>query len=229
LKTLYQGFFESIIYLNAERKSLDYQNGDMGERFGLATSSILQKNEENDELYQWMKIDRNRKLINYWLEEMGVDYAIAVSASAARSKSICLTERSTEIGELSLTQVGHGIGAILSVLRAALDKDKRLVLLEEPSAHVHPALQAELIEVLMKICEKENKQCIVETHSEHSILRLDKMVRHGGIGAESIAITAVARDDKGAYQKQIRLSDNGGFRDPWPGGFFPERSNEILG
>jgi predicted ATPase len=64
---------------------------------------------------------------------------------------------------------GSGFLQWLTVLSLTLNPEISLVLLDEPDAHLHPALQEELLRELRDIAEKFNKQVIYSTHSAELI------------------------------------------------------------
>ena len=80
------------------------------------------------------------------------------------------------------------------------------------------------------IDERGNRQFILETHSEHMILRLQKAIRLGRISPNRVSVLYVERGQDGhSHVKRLRLNDSGEFIDEWPGGFFDERLEEIFG
>jgi len=64
---------------------------------------------------------------------------------------------------------GSGFLQWLSVFALALDKNNDILLLDEPDAHLHSSLQSLLLEKLEKICEKNNKQVLMVSHSSELI------------------------------------------------------------
>lgn len=64
---------------------------------------------------------------------------------------------------------GSGFLQWLNVLALSLDPDINLILLDEPDAHLHPALQEVLLSELNKLAEKFNKQVLYSTHSPELI------------------------------------------------------------
>ena len=87
--------------------------------------------------------------------------------------------------------------------------------------------------------EKQRKRTlIVETHSEHLILRLLRRIRETTEGKllpdaiplrpEDLSVIYVEQTDKGAKVSKLRIDESGEFIDRWPKGFFEERVDEIL-
>lgn len=70
--------------------------------------------------------------------------------------------------EFRPTNVGFGITYILPVLVACLCGKYKLLIIENPEAHLHPKGQSKLGELLAR-CAAEGAQLFVETHSDHIV------------------------------------------------------------
>lgn len=124
--------------------------------------------------------------------------------------------------------VGIGISQLLPVVAASLGEEQRLVMMEQPELHVHPRLQAELGDLFIEATrDLHQKQFIIETHSEHLALRLQRRVREKKLTPEQITIVYVSDSTNGMRVQQLRLDEEGDFMDDFPGGFFPERLSEL--
>src|SRR5208282_3873151 len=74
--------------------------------------------------------------------------------------------------------VGFGVGQVLPILVSACALKERLIAVEQPELHLHPAQQAELGDVFIEAALGERKNTfLLETHSEHLILRVLRRVR----------------------------------------------------
>ena len=51
-----------------------------------------------------------------------------------------------------------------------------ILILEQPEAHLHPKAQSELADVLIDVVKNRNIQIILESHSEHLLLRLMRRI-----------------------------------------------------
>ena len=104
------------------------------------------------------------------------------------------------------------------------------IVIEEPENKVHPKIQGHLIEAITGIVKgNSNNRVIIETHSEHFILRLQKLLREKKIEKDLISINYVYLDEKGEGSKidNMILDENGKFINKWRHGFFNERLDEI--
>ena len=140
----------------------------------------------------------------------------------------------------SLRDTGVGISQILPIIAYSLTPTNQLVLIEEPEIHLHPALQSELGDLFIDaITDTANKQLLIETHSEHILLRIMRRIREttnktlpegtNGITPDDVAVLFVQPEKEGySTVLNLRLDENGEFLDPWPGGFFEEGFNEMF-
>lgn len=140
---------------------------------------------------------------------------------------------------VSLCDVGFGISQVLPVLVLAYGSEKRLIAIEQPEIHLHPALQAELGDVFIESAlGKKQNTFILETHSEHLILRLMRRVRETAAGEmpegaqplhpDDIQIIYVRPDGTSSRFVELPIDSSGEFVQPWPDGFFPERAKELF-
>jgi predicted ATPase len=137
-------------------------------------------------------------------------------------------------------ELGAGISQIIPVIVAAVGGESRLALVEQPELHVHPALQVGLGDLFIgAVAESRGRRAfVVETHSEHLILRVLKRIRQTTENELPIEAKAFTKDQLSVvymdvvegqvHIRQLRVSDEGEFVDRWPRGFFPERMEELL-
>lgn len=135
--------------------------------------------------------------------------------------------------------VGVGISQVLPVVVAAQDDRASIVSIEQPELHVHPAVQVGLGDLFIDGAIERGLSFLLETHSEHLILRLLRRIKETTEGALPEGASAVTPDDVnivyleigqdgGVVAHSIGVDANGKFNDRWPRGFFPERMREAL-
>ncbi len=170
------------------------------------------------------------KETNGWLERLDMGYKLEVKPVGGNSGDLfevrLVDTRRKEHVNVALPDVGFGVSQLLPFVVQSLVSENRIISIEQPEVHVHPRLQADLGDLLAKAIESDN-QFIIETHSEHLVLRLQRLVRKKKIKPEDISIIYVSRGPEGAEAQRLRLDEKGYFIDDWPGGFFPERLNEL--
>jgi len=170
---------------------------------------------------------------NKWLEQLKIGYSLIVKSIGSQSADLfevrlADTQISTKV-EVGLTDVGFGISKILPFIVQCLATENRLVTIEQPEVHIHPRLQADLGDLIANSINKPySNRFIIETHSEHLVLRFQKLVRDGKLTPDDIAVTYIKRGPNGARAARLHLDEDGDFVDDWPGGFFPERLRELM-
>lgn len=172
------------------------------------------------------------RAINGWFEKFKIAHRLRVRRIGASVLSdvyaLRLVDANTEI-DVGAPDVGFGLSQVLPVLVQSLFSSDALLLVEQPELHLHPALQAELGS-FFAWCIGEARspnQYIIETHSEHLLLRLQALVRAGQLEARDVSIIALESVNGETRATPIGLDEHGRFRDAWPGGFFPERLREL--
>lgn len=176
--------------------------------------------------------DGSREAVNSWLHRLDVGYELAVEPLSSDLFAVKLIDtRSKARIEVSLASVGYGISQVLPIITQSLMSKGALITIEQPELHIHPKLQAELGNLFAEgIKPPYNNQFVIETHSEHLILRLQRLVRTGVLQPQDISVLYVQRGRMGSGSDviRLRLDEEGDFLDDWPGGFFPERLQELL-
>jgi predicted ATPase len=176
--------------------------------------------------------------VNRWLERLEVNYRLAVTP-------VRTTEVGVEIGDLVATalidarngipvtpqDVGYGISQLLPIVVQLLASEDATICIEQPEVHIHPRLQTRLGELLIEATDPQglNNQVIVETHSEHLLLRLLRHIRHHDMSPDRVSVLYIDRNDINGFAKPQRLpiDSRGEFTRKWPGGFFDERVQEL--
>ncbi len=169
---------------------------------------------------------------NKWLKQLEIGYKLDVKPVGTDSGDLfevrLIDTRRKEHVDVALPDVGFGISQLLPFIVQSLVSEKQIISIEQPEVHVHPRLQADLGDLLAEaIQEPRQNQFIIETHSEHLILRLQRLVRKKQIRPEDVSVIYVSRGPEGANAERLRLDEDGDFIDDWPNGFFPERLREL--
>lgn len=134
--------------------------------------------------------------------------------------------------------VGVGISQVLPVVVAAQDASASLVCIEQPELHVHPAIQVGLGDLFINGVLDHELTFLLETHSEHLILRLLRRIREAAehasdaigtkVKPEMVAVYCLSKVDGHIVADLIPVNDQGDFDKPWPKGFFEERGAELF-
>ena len=140
--------------------------------------------------------------------------------------------------ELMPQDVGIGISQTLPVIIGALHIKEGLLAIEQPELHIHPALQVALGDLFISRSRESQFCFLLETHSEHLMLRFLRRIRETDEGnlppgkdplkPNQLAVYYVEQGKTGISVFPIRISEDGEFIDRWPRGFFEEREEELL-
>jgi predicted ATPase len=136
----------------------------------------------------------------------------------------------------NIADVGYGHSQVIPFLAGGYALGAGSVYIaEQPELHLHPKAQAELGDFLLDLYIAQT-QVLVETHSEHLILRLQQHVASGNIPASDVRIFYISNDistevNPGSQTADkeiipIDIDSKGQFTRPWPKGFFPEKLEE---
>ncbi len=140
-----------------------------------------------------------------------------------------ITNLKNVVKEIPLEQSGNALKSILLLLADILRSKESVIILEEPENKLHPKIQGNLIELLSGLADQNKNQIIIETHSEHFLLRIQKLIRDKILKPGQVAINYVYLDENGLGSKidHMELDHDGKFKSKWRHGFFNERLKEI--
>ena len=134
--------------------------------------------------------------------------------------------------------VGVGISQILPVVVAARDMHASVVCIEQPELHVHPSVQVGIGDLLIDGAMKNGLSFLIETHSEHLILRILRRIREFAEGTQDSSLPEIRPEDVGIIYlgkndgvvsvHNLIINESGDFDTPWPKGFFEERGEELF-
>lgn len=128
---------------------------------------------------------------------------------------------------VTIADIGFGVSQILPVLAMGLLAEPDSILIfEQPEIHLHPRAQARLAELLVCFAYL-GKRIIIETHSDHLINRLRRLVAEDLTDqlCDKVGIMFVQQDGKGAKIEALRV-DKEGLIENWPDGFLAETAED---
>jgi len=142
------------------------------------------------------------------------------------------------------SDVGVGISQMIPVIVGCLRNQQGILAIEQPELHVHPAIQVGLGDLFIQAVQTSEsivgagKTLLVETHSEHIMLRLLRRIRETtenevppgvmGLSPDELSVIHVESGEGGVRFRALRVDSEGEFIDRWPKGFFEERAEELF-
>ena len=133
----------------------------------------------------------------------------------------------------NLIDVGYGVSQVLPVFFELLRKETApLLLLQQPEVHLHPSAQAALGSLFCQSA-KQDRQLVVETHSDHLLDRVRMDVRDGAttLQPEDVSILFFERQRLDVRIHSLRIDGDGNILDA-PDGyrqFFMDETRRSLG
>lgn len=136
-------------------------------------------------------------------------------------------------------QLGTGFSQMIPIIVAANMEDKGLISIEQPELHIHPRLQVRIADLFLAATQRKNSKTsfLIETHSEHLILRLLRRVRETTandkeskykVFPNDLSVLYLSSTTNGVEVKRLNITADGDFHDRWPEGFFGERIKELF-
>jgi predicted ATPase len=190
---------------------------------------------------------------NLWLKRIGTGCQVVVQHLFDRGadaeelsdghvdKTVRRLLLDTGTGSLVLpSEVGAGVSQVVPVVVASVEERSGITLVEQPEIHVHPAVQVGLGDLLIDAAtgEETRRLLLVETHSEHLLLRVMRRMRQTSEGTlydgmrpvrpADVSIVLVEKDGARSIARQMPLNERGELVKAWPGGFFEEGLREVL-
>ena len=193
--------------------------------------------------------------LNNWFNMMEIPYSVDKQFNEDfEIAQLILIDKNDQ--RISITDVGYGVGQVLPVILTSMLLTNSLIIIEQPELHLHPKLQANLANLFIKSSKERNNVFILETHSEHMVLRLKRLQKQNSVlgsnlsnvhrnrtsknrqpplaplwkdVSTSIGISVIELDGnpKSSIISPVSFNDAGDFNTSWPGGFFPERYVEL--
>lgn len=192
----------------------------------------LEKNLFNEKLYKLSCASTLMVPIDLTENDPWDYYALAQPAA------VRLFLQEGEGQKVDFQDVGSGIPFVLPILYAVACQG--FVKVQQPELHLHPALQSSLADVFVEELNRSGAgQFLIETHSEHLLLRLLRRIRDTEKGKCLSDDMKLTNKDVAIYYFDPQVSGGtsvtqqlvtplGDFFTDWPRGFFSERNRDLF-
>lgn len=169
--------------------------------------------------------------LNVWLARLG-DGARAGVERTRDNRLLITVERPGE-PTVPLIDCGAGVGQVLPVIAALVlspaDARPALLAIEQPEAELHPAVHAEVAELLIASATADGgPRLLVETHSDPLLLRIRAAIAEQRLSPDDVNLYVVEDhpDAVGSRVRRIPFDDRG-TPEWWPRGLFAEPADEF--
>lgn len=201
--------------------------GPRGERVVDALLASRARGKTNSRGYRRRRITVEEH-VALWLRELGLIHDFRVEPIGDGSNLYRVRVQTTaSSAPVLITDVGFGVSQILPVLALCFYvPEGSTVILEQPEIHLHPAVQAGLADVLIETAIARRVQIIVESHSEHLLMRLQRRIAEGSMNPEKLALYFI---DHAADRSSLTPLDVSVWGDieNWPANFFGDALGEV--
>lgn len=237
LEASYEKSLDATYYLGPLREfpKRDYlwarsRPSDVGKRGDKAIDAILAATEagETRNLKPNARHMPFQKIIAHWLKQMGLIHSFRVEeikTGSNRWQALITTREGAS--EVLLTDVGFGVSQVLPVITLLqYVPEGSTVILEQPEIHLHPLAQAELADVIIQAAMHRRVQVILESHSEHLLMRLQRRIAEEVISSDDVKLY-FADAPKGVSQLTELQLDMFGTIQNWPDKFMGDAFAET--
>ena len=182
--------------------------------------NVLWKNKERN------SVERVQQLLDYVLDGGRIKLEQAGDQLVLRINSV------DDGSFYQPVNVGYGYSYILSLLVSiVLATEGSYIIVENPEAHLHPAAQAKVMNVLMEAAMERDIQLIVETHSDHVLNTTLRAVNEHRLTVNDLQVLffSNSKDEDGQAVAQVRnleINELGHIQNP-PLQFFEQYSIDL--
>lgn len=237
LEAAFENALDNIYYLGPLRDypQRDYlwarsRPHDVGPKGEKAIDAILAATEDGEKrnIRRKGKLKSFQEVIAYWLSEMGLIYQFKV-VEIAKGSNRWQARVKVRPGspDALLTDVGFGVSQVLPVITLLYYvPEGATVVLEQPEIHLHPLAQAHLADVIINVAERRNVQIILESHSEHLLLRLQRRIAEAEFSSEKVKLYFCKMQGDASDVSPLKLDLFGNIEN-WPENFMGDAFGET--
>ena len=176
-------------------------------------------------------------VVAYWLKHLGLIENFSIDEVAPGSNRWIAKVRTHSGGPyVPLTDVGTGVSQVLPVITLLqYVPEGATVVFEQPEIHLHPLAQAGLADVIIQAAIHRRLQVILESHSEHLLLRLQRRIAESkprtlatprDLSSEKVRLFFAKADGGVSSLVPLDLDGFGNIRH-WPDKFMGDAFNEV--
>ena len=163
-----------------------------------------------------------------WLQRLDLIDSYRLNPISGSEKDYEFLVRKYKGGpEVRLTDVGFGVSQVLPVLVLCYYvPEGSILILEQPEAHLHPKVQSELADLLIEVVKERQLQIILESHSEHLLIRLMRRIAEEQISADDTAFYFCEMNEGVSEIERLNVDDYGNITN-WPQNFFGDEMGDL--
>jgi len=230
LQQLILGEFSSFLHYISSRRGITDRFEPVDRRYSHLPDDVGLFGENTIPVLAFIRDDEQYKevmeKISLWSEQFGLESVIA-HIREGPTYSLKVKNKQTHV-DCNVLDIGFGVNQLLPVIVQCFYAPKTsLIMIEQPEAHLHPQYQADVTDLLIDVVKYGNR-VIVETHSEHILLRLQRRIAEGKIKSTQVNVCYFRQTPEGTDETDMKIDKDGYFVEPIPEGFFEEGFDEAI-
>jgi predicted ATPase len=166
--------------------------------------------------------------VQEWIKAFGMAESMKIKPLKEKGTLVEVRLKDSMLSmSINLYDTGFGVSQVLPIIAEGFyAPSDSLILIEQPEIHLHPGLQSKMGDLLIDIA-RSHKKLVIETHSEHVLLRIQRRITEGSLKSDDVAIYFFTSTCEGTKIERIHINDLGRFEN-WPPGFFEEDVEESF-
>ena len=225
LQEAFESLFSQIFHLGPLRRDPQYRYKwvsdhpeDVGQHGEKMISSLLSSR---------VRLFPIEEQILKWLQRLELIDSYDLNPTYGPQDYGFLVQQYKDGPKVRFTDVGFGISQVLPVLTLCYyAPEGSILILEQPEAHLHPKAQSELADVLIDVVKNRNIQIILESHSEHLLLRLMRRIAEEEISVDQTAFHFCQIEDGNSRAERLKVDEYGNISN-WPQNFFGDDMGDL--
>lgn len=197
------------------------------ERGGEIVRSVGIRGENAPDLFH-QQYEQISERIDTWIRRFQLGGSIACKDISSDIYEIQLQSADREFAT-NIADAGFGASQLFPlVIQALVAPEDTITIAEQPEIHLNPSLQNLLADLFVEMATTGHR-VIIETHSEHLLLRLRVLVAKGHISSEDVGVYFLSKDGIQSRIRPVTIQPDGHIdQEEWPAGFFSETLRESL-
>jgi hypothetical protein len=167
--------------------------------------------------------------IHNWLEKFGFSDKLVLQPQGPGAFSLSWATSTEHASDTAFVDMGFGLSQVLPlIVQGVIAEAGSTIIAEQPEIHLNPRLQTVLAELFAFFVERD-VHIISETHSEHLLLTVRRLVAEKRLASDSVAIYYVERKERDSAVSCVAMEEDGHITaTAWPAGFFADGLRESL-
>jgi hypothetical protein len=180
-------------------------------------------------LFRWRDDANRMKSVQEWLTRFGFSDPLVLTPQGAAAFSLSWGAQVKHASDTAFVDMGFGLSQVLPlIVQGVMAEPGSTIVAEQPEIHLNPRLQTLLADLFADFVRR-GLRVVTETHSEHLLLTVRRLMAEKKLSDEGVALYFVERNERDSSVRSVALGSDGHISsDSWPRGFFADALRESL-